>query len=65
MSPASAHIAMPRKAAEQEVERRIRAALTELQAAARAAEAADYGDQFTGSVDEAIKQVEYSLGMLS
>lgn len=40
-------------------------AVVKLQQVQRAAEAADYGDQFTGSVDEAIKQIEYTLGMLA
>lgn len=40
-------------------------AVAKLHEVHRAAEAADYGDQFTGSVDEAIKQIEYTLGMLA
>lgn len=40
-------------------------AVVQLRQVLCAAEAADYGDQFTGSVDEAIKQIEYTLGMLA
>lgn len=40
-------------------------AVVKLQLVLRAAEAADYGDQFTGSVDEAIAQINYTLGMLA
>jgi hypothetical protein len=55
----------PEKLAEQEAEHRLRVVLVELQNVNRAAETAGYGDQFMGSVDEAIKQVRYTLGMLA
>lgn len=40
-------------------------AVAKLHEVHRAADAAGYGDQFTGSVDEAIAQIKYSLGMLA
>lgn len=61
----SPRIGTPAQLAEQEVDRRLCVALIELQNANRAAESAGYGDQFTGSVDEAIKQIKYTLGMLA
>lgn len=57
-------ILSPQATAEAGVETNLAAALNFLRAALRSAEEADYGDQFRGSLDEAIAQVEYSAGML-
>lgn len=54
-----------RSMAEVAARKHLLEAVAKLQQVQRAAEAADYGDQFTGSVDEAIKQIEYTLGMLA
>lgn len=61
----AARSAPARSVAEQAVERHLRAAIELLKAANAAGEVAGYGDQFTGSVDEAIQQANYSLRMLS
>ena len=47
------------------VDLHLRDALYALRSALRNAEVVQFGDQFRGAVDEAIKQVEYTRGMLS
>lgn len=51
--------------AEMAAKKNLLEAVAKLQQVQRAAEAADYGDQFTSSVDEAIAQINYTLGMLA
>ncbi|CAA2106095.1 hypothetical protein [Variovorax paradoxus] len=51
--------------AEAAAKRLLLEAIAKLHQVQRAAEAADYGAQFTGSVDEAIAQINYTLGMLA
>ncbi|MFS2050990.1 hypothetical protein ACEN8K_18960 [Variovorax sp. CT11-76] len=47
------------------VEYQLTVALNALRQAQTSAAKAGYGDQFIGSIDEAVKQVEYTKGMLS
>lgn len=49
---------------ERDAEQHLNRARASLRAAMSSAEAAGYGDQFRGSLDEAIKHVEYTQGML-
>lgn len=51
--------------AEAAAKKNMQEAVQKLHEGLRAAEAAGYGDQFTGSVDEAIAQINYTLGMLA
>lgn len=55
----------PQNYHETAVEHQLTVALNALRQAQTSAAKAGYGDQFIGSIDEGVKQVEYSKGMLS
>lgn len=52
-------------AQEQAIGKELQAALNALKAAQAGAKAVGYGDQFRGSLDDAIAQVNHTLGMLA